>query len=220
MLGADGTFSNASRVISLWSLDRKLRMLLTETDSASLSAKNAAAYRPLFDAITGTHALCDIELTEKTVPEASYTAVAYLVENGTGANLLGLNSFNNILWYNKEKAAYTLNAGVMQYRLFASAPKTGKAELVEKAKRRILNAAKKCGYKADELLTLLKPASLIKKEKAAAKKASAKKALEKKSAVKTAAKKTAVKAESKKTAEKKSAVKTSKKASGKTGGKK
>ena len=221
MLGADGTFSNASRVISLWSLDRKLRMLLTETDSASLSAKNAAAYRPLFDAITGTLALCDIELSEKTVPEASYTAVAYLVENGTGASLLGLNSFNNILWYNKEKAAYTLKAAVLQYSLFASAPKTGKAELVEKAKRRILNAAKKCEYKADVLLTLLKPASLIKKEKSAAKKALAKKTSEKKSAAKkTSAKKSAAKAETKKTAEKKPAAKSVKKASGKTGGKK
>ena len=170
----------------------------------------------VFKTLMETTELCDCSLSKKDKKEVAYGFIKTLIENPYNNVILGINQFDNILWYNKEKADFALWITVLQFAILALKKTETKALL--DVKDLIAKSSEKSEYKVENFVALLKPAEkAVKAKKTLAKKTTAKKA--EKSTKKTTEKKaekpvkkaTVKKTEAKKTTKKETTKKSTKK---------
>jgi len=170
VFGKEATALDAQKLINLWHLDRKIRDILSDCGYDSRGTYE------IFKTLLETTELCDCTIAKKDEKELAYNFVKVMVENPHNNVILGINNFENILWFNKEKADFALWIVVMEYALLVA--KKSDVETLLKVKDLIAKAAEKSEYKVENLLALLKPAE--KAKKSTTKKTTTKKATTKK----------------------------------------
>ncbi len=164
VLGKKTTFLETQKIITLWRLDRKLRDLLVDM------GYNENSLFGIFRGLRETTCFADIGVTATSWQKDIATMVSYLTKHELGWELLGLNTFGDTVWYNKEKAETTFVSAFALYTLCTAKP--AQYETMEKLHALIADAAEKSDYKVDKLLDGIAPAP---KTKAPAKTAGAKK---------------------------------------------
>ena len=205
VFGKEATSLDAKKLISLWHLDRKIRDILADC------GYDSRASFEVFKTLIETTELCDCSLSKKDKKEVAYGFIKTLIENPYNNVILGINQFDNVLWYNKEKADFALWITVLQFAILALKKTETKALL--DVKDLIAKSSEKSEYKVENFVALLKPAEkAVKAKKTPAKKAekSTKKATEEK-AEKPVKKATVKKTEAKKTTKKETTKKSTKK---------
>jgi glycosidase len=123
-----------------WHLARKIRELAVsrgiDRDTADHAAKTAIA------------------VLARSTQEKAFSAadiVAGCFEKEDARELLGVNVFDNVVWYHKERFELTLQYAA----LYASAEKNADGEAVARIARDIAAADKKAGYRLETLAALL-----------------------------------------------------------------
>lgn len=150
VIGKEATALDTQKIIKLWRLDRKLRSILIDFGCNKIDMYQF--YKMLLE----TTPFCDTVLTEKTYKEKAYDAVKSFTENSNKEVLLGVNNFDNIIWFNKEKADLSLWVGTVLYAMFAGKEST--SSYIYDNVTRISKAVDKSEYKIETLLSLLAPA--------------------------------------------------------------
>ena len=165
VFGKEATSLDVQKLIGLWHLDRKIRDLLSEYGYDSRMSYE------IFRTLLETTELCDNTFGKKTAKEVAYNFVKTVVENPHNNVILGINQYDNVLWYNKEKADFTLWISALQYAIIAL--KKSEVKNLLEVRDLIQDASDKSEYKVENLVALLKPEENAKKS--AAKKATKKK---------------------------------------------
>ena len=165
VFGKEATSLDVQKLIGLWHLDRKIRDLLSEYGYDSRMSYE------IFRTLLETTELCDNTFGKKTAKEVAYNFVKTVVENPHNNVILGINQYDNVLWYNKEKADFTLWISALQYAIIAL--KKSEVKNLLEVRDLIQDASDKSEYKVENLVALLKPEE--KAKKSAAKKATKKK---------------------------------------------
>jgi glycosidase len=97
VIGDRATGQDTKELINLWCLDRKVRDAMTEYGVPSKDG--FYVFRTMLELMP----FADIPLAGKDRQLTAWTLVQKLVESDAGRSLLGLNMYENILWFNSEK---------------------------------------------------------------------------------------------------------------------
>ncbi len=162
VLGTGATAQNTRNLVQLWCLERKMRDILVAMGKPS---KDMYYQFKMFLAVTD---FCDIKIDTKDLQFTAWKSMGKFVQKDIAMPLLGMNMFNDVLWFNKEKAQDIVWASTMLYTLFSA--NENQYESLNKLWDGILEAIDNSEYKIDNLLNILKPKSVIKKQKATTKK--------------------------------------------------
>jgi len=155
------TAKNTVDLISLWSLDVKLKEILQ--DMGITSPDMYTQIRLLLNAF----AILD-KKEEQSYKEVVFTFLNNFIASKDGATLLGLNQYDEILWFNKEKAE-DLQWAIFVIKVITSKKKIDFAEL-EGILFTLQKAIETSEYKVDTLLAALKPEEVKTTKKVLAKK--------------------------------------------------
>ena len=155
IFGKEATAADAQKLITLWHLDRKIRDILCDCGYDSKETFG------IFKTLVETTDLCDYKLNKKNIKGEAYNLVKYIVDNPHSSLILGINQFDNILWYNKEKADFALWISSLLYSVIAL--KKTDVELLLDVKKNITKALESSEYKVENLLNILKPVEKVKK---------------------------------------------------------
>jgi hypothetical protein len=139
---------NAARLAREWRLARKIRELAVARGVDRNTADHAAK--------TAVAALA------RSTPENPLTAasiVAGCLEQEDTRELLGVNVFNNVSWYNRERFHLTLRYAAF----YATAEKGADAKAVAQVAKEITEADKKAEYRLETLAALLAKGKKTKK---------------------------------------------------------
>ncbi len=179
VIGENATAQDVQKLIKLWGLDRKFRDALNEY--GVLGFDTFAITKELVEVTANA----DFDLTTKHLDALIYLGVRSLFDSDNAVIMTGLNVYNNIRWFNKERTDDTLWCTQMIYALYSL--KSQDEQLFMKVINKIAKAKLEAEYKADKFIELLKPSDeklekyleslkpKVQKKKAAAKKTSAKK---------------------------------------------
>jgi hypothetical protein len=145
--GGTASGEKAAKRARDWHLARKIR--------------EAAASLPGFDRNIAAHAAeTAIAVLARSTPPAPYTAASVFTgsrdrdrDNDDFRSLLGLNEFDNTVWYNKERFALTLCYAAF----YASLEKNAQPETVARIVNEITAADQKAAYRLDDLIAQLSP---------------------------------------------------------------
>ena len=207
VIGSKASAEDTKKLIDLWCLDRKLRDILVE-----FGRSNQNLYETSKILMEGL-AFLDYKFTDKNIDLFAFEAIEGLVHSDLAHITLGINMYDNILWFNKERLEWAIWLVLCEYTVFVA--KVADLPRLNKALAIMTKATENSEYKAEKLLEILevaKPKAKAKPAKAAAKKAATTKssAADKKPAAKKTTKpktttdeKSAVKASEKKPATKK-----------------
>ncbi|MCQ2983090.1 MAG: alpha-amylase, partial [Treponemataceae bacterium] len=184
ILGKKTTAADTQKLITLWRLDRKLRDLLVD------QGHDENKLFTIFRSLRETTCIADMGITAASWKKDAAQIVDYLTRHELAWELLGLNTFGDTVWYNKEKAEVTFASAFVLYTLCAAKP--AQYESLEKLRTLIADAAEKSEYKVELLVKGVGPAEKkpTAAKKTAEKKPTAKKTTAKKPAATTKAKKT------------------------------
>lgn len=150
VIGDKATANDTERLINLWCLDRKLRDLLVEGGKPSKDL--FYTFKVLLE---GTR-FCDANLKKEKLQQSCYNFILGVLSSEQGAMVLGLNNFDNVLWFNKEKADQITFIAILLYVLL-STKKCDYDLLLEVWD--ILNTKQQASaYNANRFAELLKPA--------------------------------------------------------------
>ncbi|MDR1747571.1 MAG: alpha-amylase [Spirochaetaceae bacterium] len=192
VIGDRATGQDTKELINLWCLDRKVRDALTDYGVPSKDGFY------IFKTILDLMPFADISLSGNDRQRTAWTLVKKLVESDAGRNVMGLNMFDNILWFNSEKTNEALRLMAFIYALQgepvepphdADAVMVGEKPAAAAHKKKfslsqwnremisigevwgtILKARDASEYRAEKFVELLKPSSPEKPAKKAGKK--------------------------------------------------
>ncbi len=150
VIGDKATANDTERLINLWCLDRKLRDLLVEGGKPSKDL--FYTFKVLLE---GTR-FCDAKLKKETLQQSCYDFVSGVLSSEQGAVVLGLNNFDNVLWFNKEKSDQTTFMAILLYVLLST--KNSDYDLLLEAWDILSEKQEASGYNASRFAELLKPA--------------------------------------------------------------
>ena len=103
----------------------------------------------------------------------AYDIMNDLVSSDMASTVLGVNMYDGVLWYNKERLEDAVWTGTMLYTIFAAKP--ADYANVYNVDKLIFTAVEGSEYRAEKLVELLKTAEEEKPKKAKAEKSTAKK---------------------------------------------
>ncbi|MCR4790603.1 MAG: alpha-amylase [Treponemataceae bacterium] len=197
VIGSKASAEDTRKLIDLWCLDRKLRDILVEYGRSS---------RDLYEEskiLMESSRILDFKLTDKNIDLMAYQTADSFVHSSIAHVVLGINMYDNVLWFNKEKLEDAIWSSAAVFAIFAA--KNADMARLYKFVTILTKAMNESEYKAEKLVELLevaKPKS--EKKKTAAKTSSAKtgaktKSSTTKSSTEKAAKKPAAKTAAKKT---------------------
>ncbi|MCQ2613053.1 MAG: alpha-amylase family glycosyl hydrolase [Treponemataceae bacterium] len=149
MCGKTATAEDVQTLIELWRLDRKTRDLLS--DAGSSYDKLFPLFRIFVDAVLTAGTV----LSPANADESLYRAYSAFLESPRAFDTIGANSFDNVVWFNKEKLELCRKVAADFYRMFAV--KKPDAKLLTKVIGKFDAAAEKAEYKAEVLAELLEP---------------------------------------------------------------
>jgi hypothetical protein len=124
-----------------WRFARKLRELGIERGLPYAEAETAVD--------------CALAVLLRSKPDKPLTPASVFTLNVEAEDfraLLGVNLFNDTLWYNKEK----IDAALRYAELYASLTPGANGEVITRAVKKIKAAEKKAGYKLGELIRLIR----------------------------------------------------------------
>ena len=145
--GASGALA-VSLGFDHWKLNRRLTSILQEIGAdAAQAASIISAIRVFLSRASAAAAPCkDVDLLPCAI---SLIEDNYLADDFR--NLLGINTFDDITWFNKEKFEDALR----YCALFALLQKNGQAGSLAKLSAELLQAAEKSGYRFDHFVELI-----------------------------------------------------------------
>ena len=140
LCGKKAAGENAALLAREWHLARKIRELAVSRGIDRNTADHAAKT-----------AIAVLARSTQEIPHTAASIVAGCLEKEETCELLGVNVFDNVVWYNKERFELTLTFAA----LYASAEKNADAKAVERIVKDIIAADKKAGYRLETLAALL-----------------------------------------------------------------
>ena len=146
----DARAETINRQIASWRLDLKAARLLKSYgyDSDSLYG--------ILAALQELNVLCETVagVTEKNTSADIAAFFARLIKSEKAPLILGANLFENVIWFNREKALEAVQDAALLYAvLYAKKPPFA---CIEKTAQKVSAAVEKSGYKAEVLIDLLK----------------------------------------------------------------
>ncbi|NLM01064.1 MAG: alpha-amylase [Treponema sp.] len=151
VMGSNASFDKASRLVHIWSLDRKLREVLAQNEIPE-------AYTfDLTKSFMDVSRFADVALTNKDLKCQAYSAVRILIDEDNASTTMGVNLYDNVRWFNKEKTNDTFWCAEFLYAMCAEKFSANEIVLLEKIIFFVEEATEKSEYKADKLLDILKP---------------------------------------------------------------
>ncbi len=162
ILGETTTAKNTRNLIQLWCLERKMRDILVAMGKPS---KDMYSHFKMFLSVTD---FCDIKINTKDLQFTAWKSLDKFIKKDVAQTLLGMNMFNDILWYNKEQAQDLIWATIILYTLFSAKP--SQYSSIQKLWETILQSIEQSEYKVKRLLEILKPKTLAAKNPKSTKK--------------------------------------------------
>ena len=167
VIGSKASATDTKNLINLWCLDRKIRDILVEFGKPSKDMYTS------FKTLLETAKFCDYKITAKNCNQMAYDIMNDLVHSDMASTVLGVNMYDSVLWFNKERLEDAVWTGTMLYTIFAAKP--ADYANVYNVDKLIFTAVEGSEYRAEKLVELLKPAVEEKPKKAKAEKTTAKK---------------------------------------------
>ncbi len=155
VLGENASATFTRNLIQLWCLERKMRDILVSIGKPSKDMYNQ------FRIMISITQFCDTAIKPSQLEEIAWEMISSLVTDGIGASTLGINRFNDVLWYNKEAAQSTIAYAATLYTLFRA--KSQDYAAIKALWDKILIAIDESEYKIETLLKILKPKKTTKK---------------------------------------------------------
>ncbi|MGP1587243.1 MAG: alpha-amylase family glycosyl hydrolase [Treponemataceae bacterium] len=147
VIGSKATAGDTKNLINLWGLDRKIRDILVEFGKPSRDMQTT--FKTLLEAIT----ICDFKLNSKNTQIMAGTIAETFVHSDVANVVLGINMFDNILWYNKEKLENVIWSVGTVFSLFAA--KSTDYPNLYKVTTILAKAMDDSEFRAEKLLELL-----------------------------------------------------------------
>ncbi|MGI5174426.1 alpha-amylase [Treponema sp. OMZ 840] len=141
--------ADIKKYIEQWNLNRKMDKLLKSYGYISDST-----YAHLIR-MQKADLLCRYTPLRQNTEAAVYECVSGLIKDKNAPLILGLNLFENIVWFNREKALETVWAFFLHYALSDAKPSSFAA--AEKVRQKVITAVEQSSYKADIFTALLEP---------------------------------------------------------------
>jgi hypothetical protein len=158
VIGSKATANDTKNLINLWCLDRKIRDILVEFGKPSKDMYTS------FKTLLETAKFCDYKITAKNCGQMAYDIMNDLVHSDMASTVLGVNMYDSVLWFNKERLEDAVWTGTMLYTIFAAKP--ADYANVYNVDKLIFAAVEGSEYRAEKLVELLKPAEEATKAKA------------------------------------------------------
>ena len=158
VIGSKATANDTKNLINLWCLDRKIRDILVEFGKPSKDMYTS------FKTLLETAKFCDYKISAKNCEQMAYDIMNDLVHSDMASTVLGVNMYDSVLWFNKERLEDAVWAGTMLYTIFAAKP--ADYANVYNVDKLIFTAVEGSEYRAEKLVELLKPAEKATKAKA------------------------------------------------------
>ncbi|MCM1321810.1 MAG: alpha-amylase family glycosyl hydrolase [Bacteroides sp.] len=149
-IGSEAAAGDVCELISLWGLDRKICDILSDCGCC-----DKGIYRS-FCAMTEVCKICGCDIELKHPESGAYTVVHSLLGLDKATLLLGVNRYNNQLWFNKEKMSDMLWITEMLYFLYAADP--AECAPLHEIIRLAEEYAEKSGYCCETFEAMFKPA--------------------------------------------------------------
>lgn len=183
VLGSKATSADAAALISLWGLERKLQDLLlnegvpvaaTATPLKTivttlpfcglLSKLRPSAGRASDDAAVreAKSATAGVKVDTKTIKAVAGIMVDTIVKCKDAGAVAGINSFDNVLWFNQELMSEALWYAVATPAFIGGGLAGTTSSGLESVSKTLVTAQRKSRYRADELCRLLPPPSVKK----------------------------------------------------------
>ncbi|MFI3257301.1 MAG: alpha-amylase family glycosyl hydrolase, partial [Spirochaetales bacterium] len=161
-IGDKATIGDAKKIIDLWYLDRKMGDILVEMQ------KSVPDMAGQFKRMLAMSVFCDDKIDLKTVQSLAFKNMQDFMTSEIAVSLLDTNIYNEILWFNREKAEESIFFAVMLYTLFKA--DSSNYDAIEKLWDILLTASEKSEYKVENFLKSLEPAKQTAGKKSTVKK--------------------------------------------------
>ncbi len=149
VLGTKIDAASTRDLIQLWCLERKMRDILVSIGKPSKDMYNQ------FKVMLSITEFCDAPLKQEQLAKVSYDMIAKLVSGDSSLSILGINRYNDVLWYNKESAQSVVMYATLLYTLFRA--KSQDYPIIIKQWETILLAIETSEYRVEKLLEILAP---------------------------------------------------------------
>lgn len=154
LLGDKATLMDVRKITGLWHLGRKM------TQALEIAGVEKEKARLLMTEFVSTMPLLEKKLAAKTLKAQALDAVTAIFYDVHSYELAGVNEYDHILWFNREKAENVLYAGALQYALASG---NDAVPLLLKLVQLVLKALDGAEYKVDNVTAAFKPAAKAKK---------------------------------------------------------
>lgn len=145
------SYKKTSKLIQKWALDRKLRETFALCDIPDEYI--FTMLRTLMD----VSKFVDESITKKYLSCQTYYFVKMLVDSEDSYQTMGVNIYDNIRWFNKEKTNNTIFCAEILHVLFAKKISETDLSLLEKIAEDVFESKEKSDYKVDVWLDYLRP---------------------------------------------------------------
>ncbi len=149
VLGENSSATSTRNLIQLWCLERKMRDILVQLGKPSKDMYNQ------FRTMISITQFCDTTIKPSQLESIAWQMISSLVSDSMGSSILGINRYNDVLWYNKEAAQSTVAFATILYTLFRA--KSQDYPTIKNLWDKILAAIDKSEYKIEVLLDILNP---------------------------------------------------------------
>ncbi len=149
VLGKNVSSSATRDLIQLWCLERKMRDILVSMGKPSKDMYNQ------FKILIAITEFCDTDFKSTDLDAVVWNMLQTLSTGDLAFPILGVNRFNDTLWYNKESAQATIEYAAILYTVFRAKPQDYTS--IKKMWDTILLAIDESEYKIERLLEILTP---------------------------------------------------------------
>ncbi len=149
-------------LIQLWCLERKMRDILVSMGKPSKDMYNQ------FKVMLAIADFSDTPIPPTQLQSTLWEMVSKLVSGETATSILGINKYNNTLWFNREAACDTITFAAILHTIFRSKPQD--YPTIKDIWDAGLCAIDNSEYKVEKLLELIKPKTTIKRKPVSQKK--------------------------------------------------
>ena len=113
VIGNKATAEDTVNLVNLWCLDRKIRDILVSYGHPSKDMYET------FKIIQAVTPFCDKKLKKDTLHKSARTLISTLLLNYNAPLVMGINNFDNIVWFNKEKSDFAFTIAIILYIIFS-----------------------------------------------------------------------------------------------------
>ncbi len=149
VLGENISAKATRDIIQLWCLERKMRDILVSMGKPSKDMFNQ------FKVLIAITEFCETDTKSSQLEGIVWAMMTRLSSGELASSILGINKYNDTLWYNREAAQAVIGYGALLYTLFRSSQKDYSA--IKKLWDTVLAAIDSSEYKVENLLESLKP---------------------------------------------------------------